>query len=368
MKRQKYHRDIVKSQIGTKILHKYVKTTEAYKNQTDVDKQKEQLDGLFEQLCTFVMMRRCDQTKYGSLMKNLAMEYSLNHDDYPKTMTVQTDVLANYPFDKEYYERKQKQQERDHNRQEREKEKKKDDENGTQLAQQDRYRCHCCGSEEHPLKECPFRKTRDKKEWFVTKAMARMSKAQNEQSNGNGNDDNDENHSQQSSNSSNNNKSVRQVDQEVDWCGLQCIRDDNKTPFVFKQSNKHNNFALMRNVFILDSGSTIGATVMNSDLVSNICSSSKPTIMSTNAGTKVLGTNADVPGFRVAKYDPIHMANIFGFLHMADKYRITYDNSIDNCFNVHTNKGSSQIQLQQSFVYVRTLQRVLISGGKMQTT
>ena len=83
VKRQKYHRDIIKSQIGTRLLHEYVKTTETYKNKTDVDKQKEQLDSSFEQLCTFVMMRGCDQTKYGLLMKNLAMEYSLNHDDYP---------------------------------------------------------------------------------------------------------------------------------------------------------------------------------------------------------------------------------------------------------------------------------------------
>ena len=90
----------------------------------------------------------------------------------------------------------------------------------------------------------------------------------------------------------------------------------------------------MKNVFILDSGSTIGATVMNSDLVSNIRTRAKPTIMSTNAGTKVLGTDADVPGFGVAKYDPDHMANIFGFLHRADKYRITYGNSIDDCFNI----------------------------------
>ena len=139
VKHQKYHCDIVKSQIGTKLLHDYVKTTDAYKNKTDVDKQKEHLDSLFEQLCTFVMMRGCNQTKYGLLMKNLAMEYSLNHDNYPKTMTAATDVLASYPFDKEYYERKQKQQEHDRNRQEREKDKKKDKENKTQHAQQDGY-------------------------------------------------------------------------------------------------------------------------------------------------------------------------------------------------------------------------------------
>ena len=72
------------------------------------------------------MMRGCDQTKYGLLMKNLAMEYSLNHDDYPKTMTAATDVLVNYPFDKEYYERKQKQRERNRKQREKEKERKKE--------------------------------------------------------------------------------------------------------------------------------------------------------------------------------------------------------------------------------------------------
>ena len=150
-----------------------------------------------------------------------------------------------------------------------------------------------------------------------------MSNTQNKQTNGNGNNDNNENHSHQSS-SSNQNKNVRQADQEVDWCGFQCIGDDKQTAFVFKQSNKRNDFTSMKDVFILDSGSTIGATVMNLNLVSNICASAKPTIMSTNAGTKILGTNANVPGFRIAKYDPNHMANIFGFSHMADKLSLIH--------------------------------------------
>ena len=168
--------------------------------------------------------------------------------------------------------------------------------------------------------------------------MARTSNTQNKQTNGNGNNDNNENHSHQSS-SSNQNKNVRQADQEVDWCGFQCIGDDKQTAFVFKQSNKRNDFTSMKDVFILDSGSTIGATVMNLNLVSNICASAKPTIMSTNAGTKILGTNANVPGFRIAKYDPNHMANIFGFSHVADKYRVMYNNSVEDCFNVHTKNG-----------------------------
>ena len=33
------------------------------------------------------------------------------------------------------------------------------------------------------------------------------------------------------------------------------------------------------------------------------------------------------------------MANIFGFSHMADKYRVMYNNSVEDCFNVHTKNG-----------------------------
>ena len=32
--------------------------------------------------------------------------------------------------------------------------------------------------------------------------------------------------------------------------------------------------------------------------------------------------DADITGFGTAKYDPEQMANIFGFSHMADQYRI----------------------------------------------
>ena len=67
--------------------------------------------------------------------------------------------------------------------------------------------------------------------------------------------------------------------------------------------------------------------------------SKKPTVMSTNAGTKVLKLDADIGGFCVAKFDPTQMANIMRFSHMADKHRITYDNSVEDAFFVHSNTG-----------------------------
>ena len=78
------------------------------------------------------------------------------------------------------------------------------------------------------------------------------------------------------------------------------------------------------------------ATVMNPDLVTNVCKSKNPVNMYTNAGNKQLDLDSDIPGFGVGKFDPEHMANIMGFSDMSDKHRITYDNSVEDAFNVHT--------------------------------
>ena len=78
MKRSKYHRDIVKSQIGTKILHSYVKNTTEYIEENDVDKQADMLTNSFEHFSTYVMMRGCDHSKYGTLMKGFVSQYSKN--------------------------------------------------------------------------------------------------------------------------------------------------------------------------------------------------------------------------------------------------------------------------------------------------
>ena len=64
--------------------------------------------------------------------------------------------------------------------------------------------------------------------------------------------------------------------------------------------------------------------------------SDRPMIMSTNAGMRKLTINADIEGIGMAKYDLQQIANIFGFLHMADKYRVTNDSDVEGAFFVHT--------------------------------
>ena len=76
-------------------------------------------------------------------------------------------------------------------------------------------------------------------------------------------------------------------------------------------------FDFLKNVFILDTGSTISATIMNENLVTDIRKTDKPIIMTTNAGVKVLDTEANVPNFGRAMFDTNQIANVFGFSHLS---------------------------------------------------
>ena len=70
---------------------------------------------------------------------------------------------------------------------------------------------------------------------------------------------------------------------------------------------------------MLDSGSTIKATIQNSDFLTNIRTSENPIVMSTNAGYKKMGLDGDLPGIGVVKYDGDQLANILGLSHMTDR-------------------------------------------------
>ena len=94
-------------------------------------------------------------------------------------------------------------------------------------------------------------------------------------------------------------------------------------------------FANLKNVILLDTGSSLKATFMNADLVSDITVSKNPVGMKTNAGSKLITLQAQVKGFGTTWYDPTQMANIFGFAGMVDKHRITYDSAKEDAFLVH---------------------------------
>ena len=102
----KYHCNIVKNQIGTGLLHGYVKSTEKYKdsNVSATIKTKMVQDS-FEELCAYIVLKGCDKAKYKSLVKGFVNQFSLKNDQYPKTVQDMTDALSKHAFDDEYHKR-----------------------------------------------------------------------------------------------------------------------------------------------------------------------------------------------------------------------------------------------------------------------
>jgi hypothetical protein len=93
---------------------------------------------------------------------------------------------------------------------------------------------------------------------------------------------------------------------------------DNYNPeLVSEQTCGRYNYS--KDVWMLDTGSTIAATVANPNLVMNIRVSKQPLTMATNAGTKIFKYEADIEGFGTVMHDEEQLANILRFAHIAKK-------------------------------------------------
>jgi hypothetical protein len=91
---------------------------------------------------------------------------------------------------------------------------------------------------------------------------------------------------------------------------------------------------------------------MNPDLVTNKKVTNTPVSMTTNAGSKKIELEATIPGFGTTRYDPNQIANIYGFSHMADKHRITYDSDKEDAFLVHSHDGIIKFERSPDGLYV----------------
>ena len=106
--------------------------------------------------------------------------------------------------------------------------------------------------------------------------------------------------------------------------------------FAASQQSDTMNYNFLCNTIIIDSGSTIKATLMNPKFLTNIQKSSTPIIMQTNAGIRRIEFEGDLSGFQVVKFDPKQRANIFGLSHIEAMYPVTME---PGCILVHTDRG-----------------------------
>ena len=100
VKRFKQARDIVVSHIGKEALDTFMENTHEYRKESDDAKKKKLKEGAFERWMAYLLLFNSDQTKYGELTQGMKSQYSMNNDQYPKTIQAGSDIPSQHKFDK----------------------------------------------------------------------------------------------------------------------------------------------------------------------------------------------------------------------------------------------------------------------------
>ena len=327
--------DTFKALFGTKVFDEATEKLGTYvAAKTTVEKDEIKKES-FDAFMSMVMLHGSDKDKYGSLIQTMTTNYSLEKDNYPKTKEKALDALSNHKFDQRYYDKKNRETKpKDFER------KKSEDDGGSKksFAQKpkDHMTCYCCGKKGHAAPECPMKEKIPREEWFIKKAMSNMQGSQEK------NDDSEKSDSKPSGGK----KAWSGFQQTLEQC---YVTSDPSTRYLDDLVHRMNE---LKDGIILDTGSTIGATIMNPELLSDITLAKVPLEMVTNAGTKKMFKKGKIEGFGEAWYDPDQVANIFGFAKLEDQYRITYDSSIEKAFNVYTKDGIVKFKRNKDGLYI----------------
>jgi hypothetical protein len=89
-------------------LDTFVERTEEYQAEHDVQKKIDMNLDAWNQLMSYLFLKRANSSKYGSLTRKYATDFSGGEDTYPKTLRLQkaVNILTNHWFDTQYSEKK----------------------------------------------------------------------------------------------------------------------------------------------------------------------------------------------------------------------------------------------------------------------
>ena len=149
--------------MGTKWLEQFLEHTEEYQKETDTKQQSELKDQSIERYMAFVLLRKSDQAKYRSLLNGLISQYSMENDQYPKSITAAIDMLAYHKHDNYSLKKdeKYKKQDEDDNQ---------STTSETSFAQISGVTCYCSGKKGHKSPQCPEKDTRPRDQWAIRRA------------------------------------------------------------------------------------------------------------------------------------------------------------------------------------------------------
>jgi len=93
---------------------------------------------------------------------------------------------------------------------------------------------------------------------------------------------------------------------------------------------------------LLDSQSTVDV-FMNKKLLKNVHDARKPLSLHCNAGVATLNKLGDLAGYGTVWYYEDGIANILSLNNVKKKYRVTYDSTASDCFEVHRADGTKRV-------------------------
>ena len=324
--RFKSAKNVLKSHVGSDVLDKFIEHTEEYRDESDATKKAAMKTEAFDRWMAFLLMKNSDQKKYGSLITGLTSQYSMGNNQYPKTITAATDILANHKHDNAAWKKKnntnKKQNEKDNKQDE-----NKTNEGGNETSfAQNKIVCYCCGKEDHKSPDCPDKDKIPKDQWFINKAGTAYQ------------------HYITTKSSTDHEEEDSKASARVSWSGMHVATTEEYSLANGKDVEE------MRDYIILDNGSSVDLFT-NEKFVENIHKSKNKLILATNAGTKTNYTKASVPDYGEVWFDKDAIANIFSFKNMKDKYRITYDSDKEDAFLVYSNNGVIKFEATPQGLY-----------------
>ena len=104
------------------------------------------------------------------------------------------------------------------------------------------------------------------------------------------------------------------------------------------RSNTYSSAGISRGWILLDSQSTIDV-FSNADLLTKIHRVDTTLRIRCNAGMKTTDYRGYLSGYGWVWYYPQGIANILSLSRVKERYRVTYDSALDNCFHVHKENG-----------------------------
>ena len=118
----------------------------------------------------YLLIQNSDQAKYGTIMKRLVLQFSMQNNQYPKSITAATDILSNHRFDNSGVLNKKKWSQSKKNEDKTSKD-KEDGPKETSFAQAGKdMTSYCCGKKGHISSKCTQKRRIKKEDWAFCKA------------------------------------------------------------------------------------------------------------------------------------------------------------------------------------------------------